>query len=253
MSEQTEQTPEVNPPVQGMDGASPSAVEALGGSEVPNGEVVQPESAEALEHKERSNLGRRFTKAEQEINELKSQLARMSERLMTTNAPSAMNQPVEETPPVDYITTPEDLEKYEAWKANKLERQRNQYANAYVHSIKTMSYMNPELHTDIENELLTNVNDYPTYSKHLDPASDARANYLKAENKILKQKLTGNQVPPPNVKGGANAPTGLSGTSRVNTPTKPVVKLDEFSSKFLKSLGESEDADWVQKAVARDK
>lgn len=251
MSEQLEQTPEANPPVEGMEGASPSASEALGSSEVetPN----QLEQDEPLDQKERSRLGRRFTKTEQEMAGLKAQLDRMTAMLEASHAPSAMNQPVSDVPPVDYITTPEDLEKYEAWKANKLERQRNQYANQYVHSIKTMSYMSPEMHAEIEAELLTNVNEYPTYSKHLDPASDARTNYLKAENKILKQKVTGNQVPPPNVRGGANAPTGMSGTSRVNTPAKPTVKLDEFASKFLKSLGESEDADWVQKSVAREK
>jgi hypothetical protein len=252
MSEQTEQTPGATSPAEtGIEGASPSASEAQG-SEA-EGAGVQQESAEMAEHKERSMLGRRFTKAEQEIAGLKEQLNRMTERLLNSNAPSAMNQAVSEQPPVDYITTPEDLERYEAWKEAKLERQRNQYANQYVHSIKTMNYINPEMHSEIEAELLTNVNDYPTYSKFADPVSDARANYYKAESKVLKQKLTGNQVPPPNVRGGANAPTGLSGTSRVNTPAKPTVKLDEFASKFLKSLGESEDAEWVQKSVARDK
>ena len=254
MSENEGQTPEMTPPDSGNGDIPPSAQEALGGSEVPNGEVVQPESAEMTEQKERSTLGRRFTKAEQEINELRETVARLNARLM--EAPSqnaAMNQPVSEKPPVDYITTPEDLEAYEAWKEAKAERQRNEYSNKYIHSIRTMSYINPDLHTEIEAELLTNVNDYPTYSKNADPVSDARTNYYKAESKIAKQKLAEVQVPRPNVRGGDNAPTGVSGTGRMTAPSKPIVKLDEFASKFVKSLGESESADWVQKAVSRDR
>lgn len=255
MGEQEVQTLEnQSPDNTGNDGASSSAIEALGGEE-PNTSAtdsVQDEGTQdpLEEQRERSRLGRRFTKFEQEIDGLKQTINQLSSTLMQRPDPYTQRAVdfVEDKPPVDYITTPEDLDKYEAWKQAKMEKQRNTYANQYVHSIKSMSYLNPDMHSIIENELLTNVNEYPTYSKFVDPVSDARQNYLKAENKILKSKLGGNQ-PKPNVKGGTNEATGVSLNTRVNTPPKASIKLDDYASKFVRSLGESEDAEWVQKSL----
>lgn len=253
MGEQEIQTIEEQSPTEvGNDVISPSAEEALGVEE-PTQITEQTETAEQLEHKERSKLGRRISSFEQEIDGLKQTIAQLSSNLMQRPDPYSQRAvgAVEDAPPVEYISTPDDLEKYEAWRAAKTERQRNAYANNYIQTIKTMTYVNPELHTDIENELLTNVNAYPTYSNYANPAGDAQQNYLKAENKLLKQRLVSSQAPKPNVRGGAPAPTGVSATTRMNTVAKPTVKLDDYASKFIKSLGESEDADWVQKSVAR--
>jgi hypothetical protein len=252
MGEQ-EQTLESQSPAEvGNDAIPTSATEALGVVGETTQEPEQTETAEQLEHKERSKLGRRISSFEQEIDGLKQTIAQLSSNLMRPDpySQNAVGAAVD-APPVEYISTPEDLEKYEAWRNAKQERQRNAYANNYIHSIKTMTYVNPELHSEIENELLTNVNAYPTYSNYSNPAGDAQQNYLKAENKLLKQRLVSSQTPKPNVRGGAPAPTGVSATTRMNTATKPSVKLDDYASKFIKSLGESEDADWVQKSVAR--
>ena len=238
-------TLEPKPPADPGNGGEPSSDPAPAEPSEPSS--LQPEPDDSLEQKERSRLGRRFTKFEQEMEGLKQSVTQL---MGTIRERQAIETPVDDKPPVEYITTPEDLEKYESWKQDKEVRRRNVYANNYIHSIKSMNYLNPDLHDEIENELLTNVNEYPTYSKFSDPASDARQNYLKAENKLLKQRMA-NLGPRPNVKGGNTPPSGVSSSSRVNAPPKNMVKLDEYASKFVKSIGETEDAEWVQNSIAR--
>mgnify|MGYP000685404646 CR=1 FL=1 len=204
------------------------------------------------EQRERSRLGRKVASFEQEISGLKQTISELTSMLATRqDGTRAMEQPIEDAPPVDYISTPEDLERYNQWKEAKMSRQRNEYANRYIHSVKSMSYINPDLHADIEAELFTNVDEYPTYSGHTDPVADAGRNYLKAENKLLKMKLVGGQAPQANVKGGVHQPTGLSTTSQVSQAQKPQVKLDPYAEKFLRALGEDTNSEWVQKSLAR--
>jgi hypothetical protein len=254
---------EPQPPVEeaGSDEVSPSWKEALGSEEVREEAAAEAESSPQAkptytpeEHRERTGLGRKVSQHEQEMAKLRQDFNQLASLLAQRQEPymdRAMSQPVEEKPPVEYITTPDDLEKHLAWRQAQEERKRNAYTQRYVHSVKTMTYMNSDMHQDIEKELLTNVGEYPTHTGHKDPVFDARENYLRAENKLLKQRLAGAQVPRPNVKGGTSVPAGVSATSRMNAATKETVRLDEHASRFIKALGESEDAEWVQKSVGR--
>jgi len=245
---ENEETLGTQSPDKGNDEIPSSAREALEEAAPP----PQSEPDDTLDdHKERSRLGRRFTKFEQEIDGLKQTISQLNTVLSQRQDPyveRAMSQPLEEKPPVEYITTPDDLEKYEAWREDQVARKRNAYANRYVHSIKNLTYMSPDMHTEIEQELLTNVGEYPTYSKFSDPAGDAQKNYMKAENKLLKQRL--GAKPQPNVRGGQSAPTGVSANTRINAPLRAPIKLDEYASKFVKHLGEAEDSEWVQTSVS---
>lgn len=244
MSEQEEQTPEnTNPPVEGNDGVSPSAIEALGEERIGGDTPPQPETDSPSDQQERSRLGRRFTKFEQEMADLKNKLSAvlaMNQRAM---------QPVEQETLPEYVTTPEDVDKVIEARERKLARQYEAYQDVYMKTVYSLSGLNTELHTEIENELFTNCDEYPTYSKRKDPAGDARVNYMKAENKLLKSRL--NTAPKPNVRGGNNAPTGLSGGDRVVNPPKPTIELDPYAKSFLKSLGEDASADWVQNSLGR--
>lgn len=244
----------------GTDEVSPSWKEALAVSEeavaeVPEDTTPQQKSSYTPEElKERTGLGRKVATFEQEVTKLRQDFNQLASMLAQRQEPymdRAMSQPVEEKPPVEYITTPDDLDKHLAWRATQDERKRNEYARRYVHTVKTMTYMNTEMHPEIEQELLTNVGEYPTHTKYGDPVFDAKENYLRAENKLLKQRLVSAQVPRPNVKGGTSVPAGVSATSRMNAAPKETVKLDEHASKFIRALGEAEDADWVQKSVGR--
>jgi hypothetical protein len=244
-----EQTIENQSPPVGNDDVSTSEAQ-VDEVQQPTDTPQQPEIDPLEEHKERSKLGRKMATVEQELSSMRQTIQQLSSMLQSRQT-NALNTAADDAPPVEYITTPEDLEKYEAWKEAKMERQRSVYANNYIHTIKTLSYINPELHDDIVQELLTNVAEYPTYSRHANPADDAKRNYVIAENKLLKQRLAGDRPIVPNVRGDNSAPTGLSNTSRSNTPPKPTVQLDEYSSKFLKSLGETTESEWVQKSLSR--
>lgn len=244
-----EQTLESQSPAPGNDDKTTSEAqveEVQQQTDTPQPPVIDP----LEEHKERSKLGRKMATVEQELSSMRQTISQLNNMLQSRQT-NALNTAADDVPPVEYITTPEDLEKYESWKAAKMERQRSVYANNYIHTIKTLSYINPELHDDIEQELLTNVAEYPTHSKHANPADDAKRNYVIAENKLLKQRLAGERPIVPNVRGDNSAPTGLSNTSRSNTPPKPTVQLDDYSSKFLKSLGETTDSKWVQDSLSR--
>lgn len=261
MSEEDKVQEPQSPAVEaGNDEVSPSWKEALGSGEVKEeaapGEESPPQEKPTYtpeELKERTGLGRKVATFEQEVMKLRQDFNQLTSVLAQRQEPytdRAISQQ-DEKPPVEYITTPEDLEKHLAWRQRQEAKKRDAYANRYVHTVKNLTYLSPDMHQDIEKELLTNVNEYPTHTDFANPAFDARENYLRAENKLLKQRLVSAQVPKPNVKGGTSIPAGVSASTRMNAAPKETVKLDEHASKFIRALGESEDAEWVQKSVGR--
>lgn len=169
----------------------------------------------------------------------------MEQLLATPHAlPSA---PLEDDYDADKILTVGEFEKYERTKREKAERQQASYKSQYIQTIKTLG-TDPELHSEIEKEMLTNVADYPTHTGHMNPAHDARVNYRLARAAVIEKKYA---VPKPNVRGGTNAATGVTATTRTQSPPKQVVKLDEATSKFAKAMGLAEDSDFVQQSVTR--
>lgn len=205
----------------------------------------EPGVDEPVDNKERSRLGRRFTQLESEFGGIKDTLTRMEQMLASPHAlPSA---PLEDEYDSDKILTVGEFEKYERTKREKSERQQSMYRNTYVQTIKSLG-ADPEMHVEIEKELLTNVAEYPTHTGHQNPAHDAKVNYRLARAAVIEKKFA---VPKPNVRGGTNAATGVTATTRTQNPPKQVVKLDEATSKFAKAMGYSEDSDFVQQSVTR--
>jgi hypothetical protein len=199
--------------------------------------------------RERSSRGR-------EVSSLKTELARMKENIdMLT---SQLSRPVPSTDgdesPVKYITTPQELEQHLAWKATQTEKKRREYAVQYVHSAKGLRYLNPELHDEIEKELLYSDTKYNSVTGFADPAKDSEYNYRIAESNILKKKLAEVSTGKPIVRGtGNNPPTGITATStNVASSGKKKVELDGYAKKFIDSIGEKGDSDWVQTSVQRD-
>jgi hypothetical protein len=256
MMAENEETLGNQSPLEGNDDIPSSAREALGGVAADTPPQVEPDAPldipeepdEPTDIRERSKLGRKVSMFEQEITGLKQTISQLNTLLTQRDVFTDRALPSDDKSPVEYITTPEDLERYEAWRDEQRTRQRSAYANRYVHTIKNLTHFGSDMHAEIENELLTNVGEYPTYSKYGDPAGDAEKNYVRAENKLLKMKLAGSK-PQPNVRGGSPLPTGVSANTRVNAPSKASIKLDEYASKFLKNLGESEDSEWVQRSL----
>jgi hypothetical protein len=206
---------------------------------------VSPDIDEPVDNKERSRLGRRFTQLESEFGGIKETLTRMEQMLASPQ--SLPSVPPEDEYDSDKILTVGEFEKYERTKREKEERRQISYKNTYVQTIKILA-TDHELHSEIEKELLTNVADYPTHTGHQNPIHDARVNYRLARAAVIEKKYS---VPKPNVRGGTNAATGVTATTRTQSSPKPVVKLDETTSKFAKAMGLAEDSDFVQQSITR--
>lgn len=207
---------------------------------------TDPGVEEPVDNKERSRLGRRFTQLETEFKQQRETLARMEQMLASPHAlPSA---PPEDEFDSDKILTVGEFEKYEQRKREKAERQQAEYRSVYIQTIKSLS-TDPEMHSEIEKELLTNVAEYPTHTGHKNPMHDARVNYRLARAAVIEKKFA---VTKPNVRGGNNAATGVTATTRTQAAPKKIVKLDEVTAKFARAMGHSEDSDFVQKSVTRD-
>lgn len=236
MPENEEKTPDAPAPVEESE-TSPSDVE---------GNVAEvPGVDEPTDNKERSRLGRRFTQLESEFQQQRDTLARMEAMLASPHALPAA--PPEEEYDSDKILTVGEFEKYERTKREKEERRQITYRNSYIQTIKNLS-TDPDMHAEIEKEILTNVADYPTHTGHQNPVHDARVNYRLARAAVIEKKYA---VPKPNVRGGTNAATGVTATTRTTSSPKQVVKLDETTSKFAKAMGLAEDSDFVQQSVTR--
>jgi len=215
-----------------------------GNAEDNQGAAGDSETPEQVLQKERSRFGREKSQLSKRIEELEGTLGRLS----------AVTSKVDlsDKPPVEYITTPEDLEKYNAWKSTQDEKKRKAYANEYVGAVKRLSYLNPELHSDIESELLHSSTNYPSPSRLSDATYDAQMNYRMAEATVLKRQLAAFKAGKPLVKGGAGNPaTGITATSTNVKSGKKIVELDEVSKKFVAAMGEKEDSDFVQDSVQR--
>lgn len=205
----------------------------------------EPDVDEPTDNKERSRLGRRFTQLESEFQQQREILARMESMLASPHAlPSA---PPEDEYDSDKILTVGEFEKYERTKREKAERQQVAYRSSYIQTIKSLS-TDPELHSEIEKEMLTNVAEYPTHTGHQNPVHDARVNYRLARAAVIEKKYA---VPKPNVRGGNNAPTGVTATTRTQAAPRKTVKLDETTSKFARAMGLDEDSEFVQQSVTR--
>jgi hypothetical protein len=205
---------------------------------------------EQLVQKERSRHGREISSLKDQVSDLKRSIESLASDLTSRQTHSL---PVEddEKPPVEFVTTPDELEKYNAWKERKVAKQRENYTRDYVRAVKSLSYMNPEFHNEIEKELLASDTRYNSHSGFIKPSYDAEANYNIAEAKILKRKLKEAKGEVTVTRGDNSLATGVTVTSTNATTGKKKVELDEDAKKFLRGMGEKEDAEWVQDSVSR--
>ena len=202
-----------------------------------------------------SKLGRKVQRLEETQGQLLSALEEMKEMLRSRPAPTPRREEVEEDPVEAAIIskavkkTREELTREQSEEADS----RRRYVQSYARTIKQgFGEEDVDLHDEVVKELLeVNYNDYPVHTRN--PEQDARINYDRALAKVLRrQRLVSQDAP--NVKGDKNkAPTGLSSGSQNPAEAKPKIEADEFSSKFLRSLGVSPDEEWVQESLRNAK
>jgi hypothetical protein len=219
----------------GNGNAGDTALGSQGGDD--KGDKVQTLEKEL--QKERSNRGREVSSLKQELQDLKQTIESLSANLSRTTPIHSDD----DKPPIDYITTPEEHEIYDKWKADREAKRRKEYVNAYVRTAKSLSHINPELHSEIENELLNSTTKYDSYTNFQNAAQDAEINYRIAESIVLKKKLA--DVNTTNFKSQTGRSTGTTTGSDNKGTAKKAVELDEYSKRFLDAVGEKHDAEWV--------
>ncbi len=241
MAEDTEKT---------LEDLAPSEKEASELSSSDVSEVTEQETPEQVEQKERSKLGRKLAKVEEEVGSIKynlSRLDRIEAMLASMEARNAAVPPshVEDEDP-DRVLTVRELQELRRREEYEQQVSMQRYQDEYIRTVKGLYAQDPVNHVLIERELLTNVSEYPTWSNRRDARADAIANYWKARAKIIEGKLNSSA---PNVRGGSNAPTGVTTSTRQTETPRKRIQVDEVASKFAKAMGM--DDDYVQTVLSK--
>uniref|UniRef100_A0A6M3KZ82 Uncharacterized protein n=1 Tax=viral metagenome TaxID=1070528 RepID=A0A6M3KZ82_9ZZZZ len=202
-------------------------------------EKTAAEIAAEEEHRERSRLGRKLAKVEEELLEQRKQTNELMELLRTQ-----MPRKEEDKPNIpEYITTPQELEQYLEYRDQTKMKKQQEYHGLYRKTVFGFKVNdNAEIHAEILKEMDANFNTIPTGN----PIIDAELNYNKAARayyaKLAATKKVEKQIP---LKGGeSEVPTGLSGTSRVNAKEAALPKLDSVAQEYvdyLRSKGKKEE------------
>lgn len=252
------------------DDFSPESTFANGQGELPlgEGEPIQPTTEpqippEPTDNTERSQLGRRLKRVEESLGTLASlqnKLDKIAELMeprtagYDSYAAPRDTGPSEEMP--QYINTPEDFERYERIKRQKEEAVYERYKQGYVGTVKARGLRDPstppDLHAEIEKELLVTGVNNPKYARHTGhPMRDAEINYGLAKAEVLSRRYT-QDVNRPNVRGDrANPPSGVTAATRVAGSPAQKVELDEYARKFVSAIGKSPEDEWVQNSLKK--
>jgi hypothetical protein len=198
-------------------------------------QVDSKDTGEPLDNKERSRLGRRLSKFEEDFGSIKNQMTRLEQMLMEREQPryAPPVQDEEEEDP-DRILTLKDLKQLQAKEQRQEQDRIVRYQGDYIKTVKSLYTEDPDNHALIEKELLTNTADYPTWSNRKDAKADAIANYWKARAKVLEAKY---KTASPNVRGGNPSGAGVTTSTRQSTSEPKKEKLDDVAAKMAKAFG----------------
>lgn len=222
---------------------------ALSSSDQSQEDSGQP--AEPADNRERSRLGRSVAELRREVESQKGILSRIEQLLDQRQYHQAIPQQEDEFSDPDKLLTVGEFERYQARKEQRIREQQSRYSNDYIRTVHGLYASGGDLHSEITQELLTNVQDYPTHTDHADPVRDATINYRLAKAAVIERKYA-KPSPKPNVRGGETRATGVTTETRQAAPQRKIVPLDEPTAKFARAMGLSEDDEFVQKSVTRE-
>jgi hypothetical protein len=196
------------------------------------------ELAAEEEHKERSRLGRKLARVEEELLEQRKQTNELMEIL---RGQFVKKEEVKPNFP-EYITTPQELEQYLSYRDEEKLKKTQEYHSGYRKTVFGFKGNDPEVHGDILKEMDANFKDILTGNPNL----DAEINYSKAKAayyaKLASSRKIGKEIPLNRNK--EEVATGLSGTSRVTMKETVLPKLDPVAQEYvdyLRSKGKKEE------------
>lgn len=180
---------------------------------------------EPTDNAERSQLGRKVKGIEDSVRTLTENLNAF---LATQNRPKEVASD-DEIP--QYISTPDDLEKYNRAKAKKEQAMKQVYESNYVKMVRQIAGQDDD-GDDVMKEVLSLESPFNRYITG-DPVVDARINYADAARAILKKKYVPAKAKP-NVKGEkSQVSTSLNITTTERPSEGAEVALDDFAKEFI--------------------
>ena len=231
------------------------AIEEEPHKEEPIQETPKPEapakSKEELEHEERSGLGRKLVKIEQD---LRNQISAITEELSKTRAKAPPPEDKAWQIPETESEAMAQVERIIEERDRKKQTESLKYQKEYLETTERLGTIEEEsMHAEVMKELLNpsspfNIRRLDIY----DPLGDAERNYYKAKTAVLSNKLKSFSTRPVErenpLKGKApTGPIGVSGTTKVTPKSAPPIELDEYAKNFINSMGLSKE--WAEKTL----
>ena len=203
----------------------------------PKKEVVVEEDEEP-DQRERTRLGRRLKRMEEQFTQLMDKMDNLA-----SSTKAAPYHPEETTTTGDdlpeYVATGQDVVKVLSLYERKKARDQEQYEKGYVDNFRKMGNRDPDNFEEIFTEMQTNFN-----VKHTgDPSVDSRINYAEAKAAVMSKKVAPTRTQKQVTKGErTQASTDLSVSTRETARTQEMPQLDDFAKEFISKTGMKEDS-----------
>jgi len=211
--------------------APEETVEAKTEEEPPKEEAAKVDQDE-LDHQEKSRLGRRLKRMEE-------QFGTLMQRLESLNHSPAVTK--EEDPVVDndeFIRASDVPKIMERISAEK-QKEQTKYENDYLYATVSLGAQD-ELDVETQDEIFDVMQKDFNTRKTGNPVIDAEINYRAAMAKLYRTKA----ATPKNPLKGGKPEAALAVGAPTTTPASPAtkkIKLDPYAAEFAKSVGMSEE------------
>ncbi len=188
---------------------------------------TKKEIVDAEDQAERSRLGRRLKRQEEQLGNLESKMDAFFTRFESLQSNQAI-----QTQEADDITE-EDVRKYRLLSKKERDAQEK-YSQEYTSSFRKIGIKDDADEVDqVWDEMYKNFNDVRTG----DPKLDAEMNYAKAKASVISKKFA-TVKPKANVRGErSSVSTNLNVTTHQQESEEKDVELDEYAKEFVAKTG----------------
>ena len=204
------------------------------------------------EHAERSKLGRKVAAMEEKFDRILSALEQQNQRReapVQPQIPPSMTRRQENPEEIpDIVATPEDVIKVLEARERRRNTTQQAYEQDYTWQVEQERHMNPDLHEEVVQEMLTNPDFNRKRTGH--PIADAQYNYALALKAALRKESSRQRATGPNLKQESAEGIGVSSTVTTTHASPKMSKLSPEAQYFLNKTGRS--AEWAAKALGED-
>jgi hypothetical protein len=192
---------------------------------------------EEPDQKERTRLGRRLKRMEDQFTQLMDKIDTLTpQKREQYYPPTEANVTGDDLP--EYVATGQDVVKVLSMYEKKKAKEQEQYEQGYLQNFRKMGTKDGDYYEEIFSEMQQNFN-----VKHTgDPLVDSRINYAEAKAALMSKKVAPVKAKP-NVRGERpSASADLSVSTRETTRATELPQLDDFAKEFISKTGMKEDS-----------